>query len=390
MVDIMTAQTTAPWQHGYDLAFLKRLAGVFKDFDAPYIHGAFTPFKEREVAQALDDGTLKYDDADDPKAVIVVRPIRQRQALKDFTGDVRATMQPGDIYVTRMAWRSGGTGWILNLLDALHSTTEDTLFGDTSEMWLNVWQESPEHRAVLPADALLAAVKIPASSELIGVYTTGPVQALPASEHWALARLDVDVPETARLAAAEALNRLPAYADHYSGYNKRHAWTALALRGYGDADNIVKPAEMSKSWKAANADLLDAPCKDTPLREALPEMEPLIALIPGDHQRIRLMRLEPGGGELTRHADIIDREAGTTTGKLLRIHIPLVTNPQVEFSSWHLDGGRAVVNMRAGEAWYLDTRKPHTAINNGDTPRVHLVIDAHSSPALIHLLERQP
>ena len=31
--------------------------------------------------------------------------------------------------------------------------------------------------------------------------------------------------------------------------------------------------------------------------------------------------------------------------------------------------------MGEGELWYLDIRKPHTAINGGDENRIHLVID---------------
>jgi len=31
--------------------------------------------------------------------------------------------------------------------------------------------------------------------------------------------------------------------------------------------------------------------------------------------------------------------------------------------------------MRVGECWVLDTRKPHTVINEGDEDRIHLVVD---------------
>ncbi len=146
---------------------------------------------------------------------------------------------------------------------------------------------------------------------------------------------------------------------------------------------------MSKSWKAENAGRLEATVADTPARRALPELEELLALIPGEHQRIRLMRLEPGGGELTRHADITDVEAGTTAGKLLRIHLPLQTNPEVEFTSWDVVSGVPYArHMAPGSAWFLDTRKPHTAVNRGETARIHLVVDAYSSPELLAMLEQ--
>jgi hypothetical protein len=70
----------------------------------------------------------------------------------------------------------------------------------------------------------------------------------------------------------------------------------------------------------------------------------------------------------------------------MRIHVPVVTNDGVRFEGWQLDGSRAAAHMAPGEAWYLDTRKPHTARNDGVGERVHLVMDVESSPALWELL----
>ena len=36
--------------------------------------------------------------------------------------------------------------------------------------------------------------------------------------------------------------------------------------------------------------------------------------------------------------------------------------------------------MRIIEAWLLDTRKPHRAVNNGDEDIIHLVVDIVSNP----------
>jgi hypothetical protein len=54
----------------------------------------------------------------------------------------------------------------------------------------------------------------------------------------------------------------------------------------------------------------------------------------------------------------------------VRLHIPVVTNPSVEF---YLAGRR--VPMQAGECWYLDLSLPHRVQNLGASERVHLVID---------------
>jgi len=177
------------------------------------------------------------------------------------------------------------------------------------------------------------------------------------------------------------------WVDHYSSYNKRRSWHAVALRSFGgDAAFIEKPAEMSKAWKAEHADSLAWTARDTPLMRQLPALAELAHQIPGGKQRVRLMRLT-AGGELSRHADITDKEAGIQTGKVARIHIPLISNEACRFQSWRLDGlGADDVFMQPGRAWYLDTRKPHAARNAGRDARVHLVIDAMASPALRALL----
>nr|HMS43742.1 aspartyl/asparaginyl beta-hydroxylase domain-containing protein [Pyrinomonadaceae bacterium] len=54
----------------------------------------------------------------------------------------------------------------------------------------------------------------------------------------------------------------------------------------------------------------------------------------------------------------------------IRIHIPVLTNPQVEFI---LDDQK--VEMQEGEAWYLNFNLFHTVRNEGTTDRIHLVID---------------
>lgn len=387
--------SAATWQRGHTLEELRTATAPFKASDRGYVLGAFTGFKERDVADALTSGrylsctsgeVTNALPAVEPDAAVVYRVASSRQGITDFTGRRCAEVLPGDVVVQRLGVQPGKEASASVLLRHLRGV-------GAGAMWLTVWQESGRHAGVLELLGWpdLAAVKIPASSELVGIYHLGAARdivPLPETEEYGLRRLALDVPQGAlerARAAVEALDPA-AFADHYSGYNKGHAWSAVALRGYGDASDIEKPAEMSKRWKADHPDWQSRACADTAARAALPDLEPLISLVPGDHQRIRLMRLQPGGGELTRHADITDPEAGTVDGKVLRIHIPLLSNPRVLFSSWTLDGQQYRRHMAPGTAWYLDTRKPHTARNDGETERIHLVIDAYSSPELLRML----
>jgi hypothetical protein len=53
-----------------------------------------------------------------------------------------------------------------------------------------------------------------------------------------------------------------------------------------------------------------------------------------------------------------------------RIHVPLVTNPQVEFIV-----GAERITPRPNQAFELNNKLPHSVDNRGDTPRIHLIFD---------------
>jgi aspartyl/asparaginyl beta-hydroxylase (cupin superfamily) len=68
--------------------------------------------------------------------------------------------------------------------------------------------------------------------------------------------------------------------------------------------------------------------------------------------------------------------------KTKRIHIPIVTNDKCNF---RVDS--EIVQMKQGEIWEIDNAyKVHGVINNGDTDRIHLLIDYKISNKTIKTL----
>ena len=174
---------------------------------------------------------------------------------------------------------------------------------------------------------------------------------------------------------------------HYSIYNKNKTWSALALRGYSyDPAFIIKPAEMTNKWKKENAEKLAYVCSDTHATQFFPRTMEIVNALPGVKQRVRLMKLGASGGELQRHCDIQDKEAGVADGMIARLHIPLVTSEAVLFSTWDIHGVRREFHMKERSLNYLDVRKPHAAINVGDAARIHLVVDVHSTEELRRMI----
>lgn len=332
------------WQQGYDLATLKTITGIFREAWKPYVFGAFGMPKEVDIAQALAAGHLTYGDN---AALWAVPHTVQPTSVTLFTGE-RITFPAGVLYLKAMAHRHDG---LRELLGLINRQTPSTRRLGAEGLWGAPGLDMAEEASLLALDP---AFLLP---DQLGAIQT----------------------ELERYEAARP------WAQHYSSYNKRHSWTAFCLKGYDATDPgfIIKPAEMSKKWRAENPDRLDA----VPvLTSAAPYFPMTLSIVNGlpnaGLQRVRFMRLDPGGGELTRHADITDREAGAKPGKIARLHVPIITNDKVEFASWDTRGRRHTLNMRAGGLHYLDTRKPHTVINSGATPRVHLVVDVAVTHAL--------
>jgi hypothetical protein len=100
---------------------------------------------------------------------------------------------------------------------------------------------------------------------------------------------------------------------------------------------------------------------------ALPIMQEIVArhYPPGGLLlRVILARLLPNC-RIDRHVD-----SHPSFSVAHRIHVPLLTNPDVEFIV-----GTERIDARAHHAFELNNAMPHSVANNGSTPRVHLIFD---------------
>jgi hypothetical protein len=392
------SETPKAWQLGYKLEHLKEVADFFRAYDQPYAYGKNASVNEAAIASAAEQGFLRLAFADHEGAKCLVAAMVVQQTwratnVRGFAGTILGEVLPGDRVIHRVAVGNGFAGVLSRMI--VHEVLEANDADGTT--WARIWQECPTARGIFESLAFRwRGSKVRASSEILGEWSFNamdPVvdvaEALKAqspAEHVTLQKLALHVPDSLLTEARVDVAMIEKWAPHYSTYNRRGTWSALALRGYGgNAEFIIKPSEMSKHWQFENPHCLSLALADTPLRAQLRGVARLVDLVPGVKHRIRLMRLAAHKGELSRHADITDPDAGVTPPQLMRIHIPIVTNDHVRFSQWDLLGGRIEAHMGHGEAWYLDTRKPHTAVNAGLNDRVHLVMDVEANPALLEM-----
>jgi hypothetical protein len=141
---------------------------------------------------------------------------------------------------------------------------------------------------------------------------------------------------------------------HFNTRYYQGDWSVAPLRSIGGRADHIYPDPTAKNAFA-----------DTPLLELCPYVRRVLASFPCPQQAVRFMRLK-AGSTIKEHRDY---KLAFEDGEV-RMHIPVVTNPDVEFI---MNGVR--VDMKEGECWYHNFNLPHSVLNRGQADRVHLVLD---------------
>lgn len=384
------------WQLGYSLEELKEAAAPFKNSIKKFCYGAFGCPKERDVATAKKANQYWRRG----KAAAIAKTLKSSSNRWDFAGRP-IPMAAGDVIVSAWGWNDGGREEAKQLIkDSLvivEMPKEKKGLGlDENVIWVEIHEERKDAKKILLDLGFKWVVsKVSAGSDVLGLYCWGPgleraQKAAPVTDA-AEAACIVDIfekrfiTEEQQESIREELEGVRQhFAQHYSSYNKRHSWTAFALKGFDTLDPtfIIKPEEMARKWKGEHPERMDAKCDWTVLAEMMPETMKVVRSLPGgEPDRVRFMRLAPHG-ELTRHADITDRDAGVADGKLARLHIPIRTDAGCTFQSWTLGGEEHKGHMPLGHLCYLDQRKPHAAKMESSEERIHLVSDIATNPEL--------
>lgn len=185
-----------------------------------------------------------------------------------------------------------------------------------------------------------------------------------------------DLPDRVRLPLAFDAARMAAevagipdgdWIAHFVRDNYEGGWSILPLRCKRGA---VHPIMMAFSDPGATE------FEDTPWLARAPYLAEVLSAFPCPLLSVRLMRLDPGS-RIKPHSD---HDLDAALGQA-RLHVPVTSNPDVAF---RLNGTQVV--MQPGEAWYLRLSDTHSIDNNGQSTRVHLVIDCTVDAALAAML----
>jgi len=145
------------------------------------------------------------------------------------------------------------------------------------------------------------------------------------------------------------------WSPHYNHGDYAGHWRGVALRAPGGAAGDLS-AQPPPGIAFADTSLLDR----------CPYFREVLAVFPCPLKSARLLGLAPGSF-IREHSDhALEYEGGE-----IRIHIPVATNPGVEFTV----AGESLV-LEEGRCYYVNVNLPHRVHNGGASERIHLVIDA--------------
>ncbi|GLZ33804.1 hypothetical protein Lesp02_59920 [Lentzea sp. NBRC 105346] len=141
-------------------------------------------------------------------------------------------------------------------------------------------------------------------------------------------------------------------------------WRCLALRSPGGDGTRTDPGGPGTEEFA-----------DTEWLDRAPLIREILRSVPAPLRAVRLMALGPGA----RSIDHFDTKYGPAWG-VARLHVPVTTNPDAV-----LVLGGVTYRWQPGSFWFGDFSREHRVENNGETTRIHLVIDCLVVPGLATL-----
>ncbi len=141
---------------------------------------------------------------------------------------------------------------------------------------------------------------------------------------------------------------------HYNKKDYQGDWDLIALMSSGGKSEAIYASALTKD-----------PVQETDVLKDCPYFREILNSFDFEKITVRLMRLRVGAVIKPHKDNCLGYEDGE-----FRIHIPIITNPDVEF----MVAGERVI-MEEGTCWYFNANEEHSVANRGTVDRIHLVID---------------
>tara|TARA_B100000029_G_scaffold516338_1_gene628846 strand:- start:19322 stop:20500 length:1179 start_codon:yes stop_codon:yes gene_type:complete len=361
-------------------------AKFFQEYDIPPQHESqpiatkeknLDPFKKVNWKNIFDENykeNYRFKKIDGELVwAFFIKESKSNRGIKDIADDVVGRIQPGDLQITRFAYKKT---WLPDMIDAIQREREETndFFTTLRDIWFtDINQELEEDKLVMEKlGAKWLSSKITAvGSEVRGLYYCGEKEQPGVSkyEDITIKKIDIDSPVTTE-ECSELVEEIKNYQDALN------PWSYDGINGnYGGPE---------KTWYTIEI----VPIKpnspiDYKILDTLPKLKKIVETITTVEQCTWLVitRVEPKTGLIQRHTDIgydswdYKTKNGPKVGNSLRVHFPIQVDDDCVFTQVGLDGKEVDHRLKVGEYYYMDKRKPHWVENKSENYRFHVIMD---------------
>lgn len=270
----------------------RELANFMAKYAKDYNAGAFATPMAKEI-EADPERVTEWRFGDEERVVVASNTLTRNSTRKDFTKR-KFVLPEGAKVATHVARTPDSAIPDFGSFDYVTTYVEDM------ELTKAMWFQGRE----------IVASRVSAAAELLAVW--GPVGE-PGHQYadHDLATVTPIQSTPITIEVVDELEDLQGWDDDFPYYSDG-SWSSLSLKGFypEDPSKGVKPAEMPRSWKAANPDDLERQCEWTELADRCPNLVAWVQSLSwlGDTERVRLLQMSGRGGKggaLGRHTDIL-------------------------------------------------------------------------------------
>ena len=281
----------------------------------------------------------------------IISESKTNRGLKDFADDVVGTIKVGDLQVLRFAYKDNYKQDLINDIEDKRKINNFIFDNEKNLNWLS---------------SKVTAV----GSEVRGIWYNGDTKQKGFSPYEDLKIKKMNFSSITKNECKELVDEIINYQDALN------SWSYDGINGnYGGPE---------KTWSTVEIVPINPNSEiDYKIIDNLPKLKKIIEVITTVKKCtwIVITRVEPKKGIIMRHSDIghdswdYQTKNGLKIGQSLRVHFPLQVDNNCVFTQVGIDGIEENYNLKVGEYYYMDKRKPHWVVNNSDNFRFHVIMD---------------
>ena len=303
----------------------------------------------------------------------IISESKTNRGIKDFADDVVGTIKVGDLQVSRFAYKDNYKQDLINDIEDKRKINNFMFPDEKKNLWFtDINMELDKDKSLCDDMNLnwLSSKVTAVGSEVRGIWYNGDTKQKGFSPYEDLKIKKMNLSSITKSECKDLVNEIINYQEALN------SWSYDGINGnYGGPE---------KTWSTIEIVPINPNSEiDYKIIDNLPKLKKIIEDITTVEKCtwIVITRVEPKKGIIMRHSDIgldswdYQTKNGLKLGQSLRVHFPLQVDNDCVFTQVGIDGIEEKYNLKVGEYYYMDKRKPHWVVNNSDNFRFHVIMD---------------